>query len=431
MNIKYIFILIAFLVQTTIIGQQVEKATTGVFILKDAVIHTITNGNTKGDILIVDGKIQDIGTISAPRDAKVIDCKGKHVYPGFIDAGTRLGLVEISAVSLTRDFNELGSFSPHMKALTAVNPNSVSIPVTRTNGVTTVITKPSGGRFPGKAALIDLHGYTPDQMYGGFECIYMNYPSTGRRGRFDRRSDEDIKKQKDKALETINEIFEKAELYQNIESERVKNGQPQKSYNPQMDALIPVMAGEQKIMIEVSKKSDILAAIQLVNKYKLDAILSGVSEGWRVADTLVKYNIPVITGPMLSMPSRDSDRYDSAYTNVSKMAEAGVLVAIRTDQEENVRNLPFEAGFAAAYGMGIEKALEAITINPAKIFGMDHAYGSIEKGKIANLIVCDGDPFEMKTTISKLFIRGWDVPMESRHTLLYDEFLERSPGLER
>ena len=229
----------------------------------------------------------------------------------------------------------------------------------------------------------------------------------------------------------MSEIFEKAKIYHQIETERIKNKAEKTNYNPQMDALVPVIAGGQKIMIEVSKKSEILAAIQLVNKYKLNAIFSGVSEGWRVADSLAKHNIPVITGPVLSMPSRNSDTYDRAYQNASLMKKAGVLVAIRTDQEENVRNLPFDAGFAAAYGMGIEAALEAITINPAKILGVGDKYGSIEKGKVANLFICDGDPFEMKTRISHLFIKGWNIPMESRHTLLYDEFLNRSPGISK
>lgn len=431
MNSRYTLLIIALFYSSIICGQQIEKATNGTFYLQNAEIYTITKGIIKGDVLISDGIIQDVGKLSPIKDAQIIDCKGKRIYPGFIDGGTRLGLVEISSISLTQDHGELGTFTPHMKALTAVNPSSVSIPVTRTNGVTTVVTKPSGGRFPGTAALIDLHGYTPDQMYAGVECMYMNYPSTGKRGRWDRRSEEDIKSQNEKALKTMSEIFEKAKIYHQIETERIKNKAEKTNYNPQMDALVPVIAGEQKIMIEVSKKSEILAAIQLVNKYKLNAIFSGVSEGWRVADSLAKHNIPVITGPVLSMPSRNSDTYDRAYQNASLMKKAGVLVAIRTDQEENVRNLPFDAGFAAAYGMGIEAALEAITINPAKILGVGDKYGSIEKGKVANLFICDGDPFEMKTRISHLFIKGWNIPMESRHTLLYDEFLNRSPGISK
>jgi imidazolonepropionase-like amidohydrolase len=182
-------------------------------------------------------------------------------------------------------------------------------------------------------------------------------------------------------------------------------------------------------MIEVNKDKDIKAAIKWVKEQKINAIFTGVAEGYRVAKELAEANIPVITGPVLSTPSRSSDSYDAPYANAGKMQKAGVKVALRTMEIENVRNLPFNAGFAAAYGMGIEEALKSITIIPAEIFGVDNRYGSIEKNKIANLLVSNGDPFETKTDIEHLFISGWKVPIENRHTLLYDEFLERTPGL--
>ena len=163
----------------------------------------------------------------------------------------------------------------------------------------------------------------------------------------------------------------------------------------------------------------------------MKVVLMGVAEGWRVAEKIAKAKIPVITGPVLNTPRRDQDSYDAPYTNASKMQKAGVKVAIRTHNGENTRNLPFNPAFAATYGMGIEEALKSITINTAEIFGVSDKYGSIEKGKVANLFICDGDPFEMKTRIEKLFIRGWDVPLESRQTLLYDEFLERTPGVSK
>jgi imidazolonepropionase-like amidohydrolase len=134
---------------------------------------------------------------------------------------------------------------------------------------------------------------------------------------------------------------------------------------------------------------------------------------------------------MLAVPSRAEAAYDISYTNPGIMQKAGIKVAIRSDETENVRNLPFNAGFAAAYGMGVEEALKAVTIVPAEIFGVADKYGSIEVGKMASLFVSDGDPFETKTNILDLFINGWRVPIESRHTLLYNEFLERTPGLKK
>lgn len=410
-------------------AQMVNKSQKGTFLLKDATLHTVTNGTVQGDLLIKDGVIAEVGTVTQmDAGSTTIVCTGLHVYPGFIDGGTNLGLSEVGSVSLTQDFRELGDFTPHMQALTAVNPNSVSIPVTRTNGVTTVIAKTAGGLFPGTAALINLQGYTPNQMYAGFKGVQMNFPTTGKRGRRDRRSPEDIKKDGEKAMKKMNGIWKKAKQYAAIDSAAKATNQKMEDYNPQMEALLPVVNGQAPLMIEVNKDSDIKAAIKWVAENKLKAIFTGVSEGYRVSKELAESGIPVITGPVLSIPGRSSASYDISYKNPSIMMKAGVKVAIRTNETENVRNLPFNAGFAAAYGMGIEEALKAITIIPAEIFGVDKQYGSLEKGKVANLFVSDGDPFETKTQIEHLFISGYKVPIESRHTLLYDEFLERDSG---
>lgn len=421
---KLIYIFCCTLLAFAVNAQQVAKSTYGTFLLKGATVHTITKGNITADVLISDGKIKSVGANLSDANATVIDCAGKHIYPGMIDGGTKVGLVEVGSVSLTQDDNEIGYVKPHVQALTAVNPNSTVIPVTRVNGVTTVIAKPSGGLISGTASLISLVGYTPKQMYAGFEGIVVNFPSSGRWGRWDRRSDEDIKKDFDKGMKSLNEVWDKAKRY----AEMNASGEVA-DYNPEMEAMTGAVAGKVPLMIEVNKKGDILEAIKWVKEKGMKAILCGVSEGYRVAKEIAESKIPVITGPVQAIPSRSSDPYDIAYKNAGLMSKAGVKVAIRTNDTENVRNLPFHAGFAAAYGMGIEEALKAVTITPAEIFGVADKYGSIEAGKMASLFVSDGDPFETKTQISHLFINGWNVPMESRHTLLYDEFLKREPGL--
>ena len=427
MFLRYTSLLICLLCTTMMWAQQVEKSQYGSFALTNATIHTVTNGTVNGTVLINDGMITGVGNVSAPGDATVIDCEGLHIYPGMIDAGTRLGLGEIGSVSLTQDANEIGDLTPQMKALTAVNPNSVLIPVTRVSGVTTVLTRATGGMFPGTAALIDLHGYTPDQMYSGYEAVLLNFPYAGRRGWRDKRSEDEIKKDQDKALKKLNDTWEQAVLYHKIAED---GGESDIRYNPEMEALSKVVSGEVPLHIEVNQKSSILAALNWIKDKEIIAVLTGVSEGWRVADSIAAAGVPVITGPVLMTPRRSSDRYDAPYKNAGVLAAAGIKVAIRTNETENVRNLPYNAGFAAAYGMGTEEALKAITINPAEIFGVADKYGSIENGKVANLFVANGDPFETQTDVEHLFIRGWKVPLESRHTLLYDEFLERSPGVE-
>ena len=426
-NLIYILLLI---LPGTVFTQQIAKSVPGTFLLKNGTLVTVTNGTKKADLLIKDGKISQIGTaISATADTKVIDCTDKFIYPGFMDSGCNLGLSEVGSVSVTQDYNEIGSFTPHMQALTAVNPNAVAIPVTRVNGITSVFTKPSGGRFPGTGSLISLHGYTPEQMHTGVSAVVMNYPSTGKRGRWDRRSDEDIKKDNDKAAKEMTDIWSKAMLYAKIDSAANAGNKSKEGYNPGMDAIVDVVSGEAMIMIEVNKAGDIKSAIKWATDNKLKAIITGAADGWRVTKELKESGFPVITGPVLATPSRRSDKYDAPYSNASKMHEAGIQVAIRTNDTENVRNLPYHAGFAAAYGLGKEEALKAITINPAQIFGIADKYGSLEEGKMASLFVSDGDPFETKTQIHELFINGWSVPIESRHTLLYDEFLDRKPGL--
>jgi imidazolonepropionase-like amidohydrolase len=418
-------VIIAFALVFQLSGQQVEKTYTGTFLLKGGKVETVYKGVIDADVLIEDGLIKEVAEDIGHPGAQLIDCKGLIIYPGMTDSGTKLGLGEISAVSLTQDHNELGEYTPHMEALTAVNPSSVNIPVTRVNGVTTVLTVPDGGLLPGTAALINLQGYTPDQMFAGFKGVVLNFPSTGRRGRRDSRSDEDIAKANKKAQDNLKKYWANAKIHAAMASKG------EVEYNPQYEALRPVIDKEASLLITVNKKSDILQAIKWVNENDIKAIFTGVAEGYRVADSLAKYNIPVITGPILDNPARASDKYDSAYANAGIMQKAGVKVAIQTNETENVRNLPYNAAFAAAYGMGWREAFKAVTVIPAEIFGISDKYGTIERGKVANVFVADGDPFETKTQVKHLFISGYKVPLESRHTLLYNEFLDRDPGLNK
>jgi imidazolonepropionase-like amidohydrolase len=412
-----------------LMAQRVEKSKQGSFLLKGGLVHTITKGNIEADVLLMDGKIADLGSNLAPTgNFTTIDCKGKHIYPGLIDAGTQLGLREIESVSVTNDDVEVGDFIPHMQALTAVNPNAVAIPVTRANGVTTVLTYPSGGKIPGTAAVIDLHGYTPEQMYAGAKPVVLNFPTSGRRSRFDRRSDEDIKKDSEKSMKSFNDLWANILLYATIDSAAKAENKVIETYQPDMAAMLDVVRKKQLLMIEVNKDSDIKAALTWLEGKNLNVVLTGVAEGYRVASEIAKSKYPVITGPITDLPRRSYDKYDSPYANAGIMLKAGIKVAIRTDEAENVRNLPFMAGFAAAYGMGTEEALKAVTIVPAQIFGIDKMYGSLEKGKVANVIVTTGDPFETKTQVEQIYIRGWQVPGESRQTLLYQEFLKRDQG---
>ncbi|HZY78155.1 MAG TPA: amidohydrolase family protein [Cyclobacteriaceae bacterium] len=421
----------AVIVYTVQVNAQVQKAKGGVFALTNANIQTVTNGViNNGTIVLSGGKITEIGTnVTVPQGATTIDCKGLWIYPGMIDGGTRTGLLEFGQVDQASDEQDAGQIIPQMRALSAVNPNTPIIPVTRVSGVTTVIVYPAGGLIPGTASLMNLHGYVPDQMFAGFDGIVVNFPNTGRRGFNDRRTEDDLKKAAEKSLTTLSDTWDKAVQYHKIDSAtKGKNSE----YYPELQALMPAVRGQVPLMIEANAAKDILGALKWVKEKKVKkVILTGVAEGWRVADEIAKANIPVVTGPVLALPSRDYDRYDKAYANAGLMKKAGVKVALRTTDTENVRNLLYNAGFAAAYGLGKEEALKSVTITSAEIFGVSDKLGSLEKGKNATLFVCDGDPFETKTQVKHVFIDGYQMPMNTRQTDLYEEFLKRDPGVSK
>lgn len=423
-----LIILIA-LIPFATFGQQssneIRQENSTKFAIINAKIYTVTNGIIEnGTILVNKGVIEAVGTdVEIPSDAAVYDYNGGEVYPGMIDSGTQLGLKEIGSIDEAQDFDEYGDITPQMEALTAVNPNSEAIPVTRVSGVTTTLTMPAGGLLPGTAATINLFGYTPDQMYAGSKGIVVNFPNSRRSWR---QTQEQADRAREQALEDLNDVFDKAELYAEIEDA------DDTRYYPEMEALANAIRGEVLMYIEVNAAKDILSALEWIEDRGYDnVVFTGVSEGWRVADEIAEAGIPVITGPVLSTPTRSSDAYDAAYMNPGVMQKAGVKVALRTGDTENARNLPYNAAFAATYGMGREEALKAVTINAAEIMGVGDSIGSIEVGKKANFFVANGDPFETKTQILNVFIDGYLVPMTSRQIELYEEFLDRKPGLQK
>lgn len=411
-------------------AQITEKPGFGKFAITNATIHTVTNGVIENGIVLIDGeKITFVGkNVKITPDYEQINAVGKHVYPGLMDAGTILGLQEVSAVAVTNDQAELGEFNPHVRAFTAINPSSVSIPVTRVNGVTHVISIPVSGRISGKGTLIDLYGYSPDSMAVTPNAVmHLNFPSSLKRGRWDDRKPEKIKEEYEKNMKELNEFWKKAEFYHRMMTAYEENpkGKTEPDKDEKMDAMREVVTGEIPVVISVDRKQNILNAIDWAKEHSESKfILAGVEEGWRVAEEIAEAGFPCLVSTLYT-PARDYDNYQRPYQNPGMLHDAGVKVAIATGESDNVRNAPYHAGYAAAYGLGKEEAIKALTINPAEIFGVSDRLGSIEEGKQANLFISDGDPMEPLTKIEQVFIRGYKIPMVSRHTQLYEEYLNR------
>jgi imidazolonepropionase-like amidohydrolase len=411
------------------------SADTPVYAIRNARIVTVTGAIiARGTVLIRDGKIAAVGeNVNVPNEAKIIDARGLSVYPGLIDAGTYLGLTEIGSIQETRDTTELGDFNPHMKAIVAVHPHSELIPVARANGITTVLTSPRGRMIAGQAALINLDGWTPQEMaLKPAAAMCMEYPSSGggRGGGFARLAQtegaEALRQQRERQIEALRKKLEDAQAYAKAKEAREKDQSlPARPMDLALEALIPVVKGEMPVVMVANGEREIRGAIELAEKFKLKLIISGANDAYKVASLLKQKNVPVIIGPVTEVPRREDDAYDLQFGHAAALHQAGVKFAFQTSDAAYVRNLPYQAGTSAAFGLPKEEALKAVTIYPAQIFGVDNLIGSIEVGKLANLIVTDGDPLEFRTNIKHLFINGHPVDLSSRHTRLYDKFINR------
>jgi imidazolonepropionase-like amidohydrolase len=381
----------------------------------------------RGAVVIRDGKIEAVGAAAAgqPGDS-VIDAAGLFVYPGLIDAGTRLGLTEIGSVPGGEDQQELGDFNPQDAALTAVNPGTELIPVTRSNGVTTAITAPRGGLVSGQAAVIDLAGWTPQEMaVRAPAAMVMTYPRAGGGGRFRRRQGgAGEADQTNRQVRALRSYLASAKAYADIKGRLASGAGGQQVTDLAMEAMVPVMRGELPAIFDVETAEQIRGVLALADSFGLKVIIRGGKEAWRLADTLAARHIPVIVGPTTTEVA-PGDPYDEIYANPGVLARAGVTIAFQTNDAHGSRDLPYNAALAEAYGLAPDDALRAVTLNAAEIFGVADRLGSIEPGKEATLIVTDGDPLDARHGPRYVFIRGQLVPFNDRHTRLYELYRQR------
>jgi imidazolonepropionase-like amidohydrolase len=419
--------------QTAIRGRPQSSAQSAIVVIRNATIIPVTHSRIQnGSIVLRGDRIEAVGlNVAVPSDARVIDGTGLFVYPGMINAGTRLGLTEIGSVPGGEDTQELGEFNPHNVAITAVNPHSELIPVTRVNGVTTAITSAEGGLISGQAGLIDLVGWTPAEMAVRRQAaMVVNYPSLGGSGfgaggggGAQQRSDAERREELDRRTRSLRSYFADAKAYAEVKG-RVASAGGVRRANQAMEAMTPVMRGEMPVIFDVTTADQIRGVLALADTFGIRVVLRGAREAWRLADTLAMRKIPVIVGPTTSVPGAE-DPYDMTYANPGVLARAGVKIAFQTSDAANSRNLPYNAALAVAYGLDPDAALRALTINAAEIFGVADRYGSLEPGKVANVIVTTGDPMDVRSTVRHLFIRGTAVPLDDRHSRLYEQFRAR------
>jgi imidazolonepropionase-like amidohydrolase len=418
-------------------SQQNKTGRAGTFAITNARIVTVSGGVIEnGTVVIRDGKIAAVGaSVTIPAGAETIDAKGLSVYPGLIDAGTNLGLAEIPlGANATMDMAETGTMNANAKAITGINPHSSHVNVTRVNGITTVQTAPSGGLIAGQSALINLNGSTQSDMsVVPAAGLVINFPRISTFGGFNPQTgpqaidfNEAIKR-RDTQIDDLKKIFKSAENYARAKEAYAKDKSlPNPATDLKLEAMVPYVRGQRPIIFTVERERDIRAVIKFVNEMKIKGIIAGGQEAWRAASDLKRNDIAVIYTNIYNLPVRDDDAYDFLFEAPAKMQRAGVRFAIGTgDGGAEVRDLPYHAGLAGAFGLPKDEALRSVTLYPAQILGIADRLGSIEVGKMANIVVTDGDILEPRTNVRYVFIEGRLLPLTSRHTELFDSFKDR------
>lgn len=371
-------------------------------------------------VLLRDGKIAAIGTaVTIPADATRIDATGKWVTPGLIDGAGQMGLVEIGAVAATREaVFRSDSIAAAFNVVEGINPASQVIPVTRIEGVTTTLAAPDGHLVSGQAVLIDLDGATIEQMLVKSPVGIVADISQG--------SKDEGGGSRAGVAQRLRTVFRDALEY---ERRRVDFGraqiQPLAASEANLEALLPVLHGELPLVVVANRRSDIQTALRLAREFRLRLVLAGAQEGWEIAAEIAAAGVPVLVQPLDNIPSYDA--LGVRYENAARLVRAGVKVVLLETDTHNSRNLRQQAGNAVSYGLTWDQAIRAITLTPAEVFGVADRYGSLDVGKVANVVVWSGDPFEFSTAVEHVYIRGREIPLESRQTKLFERYRTLPP----
>jgi imidazolonepropionase-like amidohydrolase len=399
---------------------------------------TVTHGTIEnGVVVMADGKIAAVGEadkIKIPKDAKVVDAKGMTVYPGLIDPESNFGLTEISANQMTNDLVERSDeIMPHMHVYDAFHSATELIPVARLNGITNAVVAPaSEDTIAGQDIFIQLYGSDRDQMIMGRDiALAMNFGAEQRRRGSGERggggAHPEYPSTRMGLLTQLRQTFLDVQDYEARRDSAAKKDDKAFKRDLKMEALIPYLKGERPVVIGVYEGYDVETIMALAREFHLKVILNHVTHTQEILDKIAAYHVPVIVGSIYDFPRADQ-RFDAVYTLPAELAKRGVRIAISSADaggpvsSHSARNLPYAAGFAVAYGLPYDEALKAITLNVAEMFGFGDRLGSLDVGKMANVVVANGDPLDVRTDVKQVYIQGVPVPMENRQTRLRDEY---------
>ena len=389
-------------------------------------VHTVRGAPIEnGTVLIRDGRITAVGAnVAIPADARRIDASGKVVTPGLINGATALGLLEIGAVPATVDVRAQGedALAASIRVWEGFNPASVLLAPARDEGVTTVGVLPAGGLISGQAALVDLlDGSVPDMLVRGPVAMVGQLGSAQTAGAASRAE----------LFARLREVLADARVYAQRRAQ-FERGESRElaARRADLEALQPVLGGELPLLLHADKASDIQAALGIAREFGVRLGIIGGAEAWVVASELASARVPVLTGAMDNIPGSFST-LGSRQENAAILRAAGVSVVIigGTGEAFNVRNVRQQAGNAVAYGLSWENALRGVTLAPAELYGVADRYGTIEPGRVANVVVWSGDPFEFSTTAEHVFVRGREIQADSRQEQLMQRYKRPGPGV--
>lgn len=380
-------------------------------------VHTITQGVIPGGTVVFEaGIITAVGQdIDIPADAEVIDARGKQVYPGFIHGRTILGLMEVARTRESTDIEEIGEINPNIRPQVAFHPASEHLPVAAVHGITTVVPTPRGSLLAGRLAAMMTDGWTWEEMTTRDDLgMAIYWPSMN------------DSQQYLKQLQQLQDAFDKARRYKQARRASAAGEAPHHPFDIRMEAMIPVISGEMPVFIAAGNIRQIQAAIAWAEKEQLKMVLVGSRDIGLLAEQLAQKNIPVMLTGVISGPARQWEGYDEAYRIPLMLHKAGVEFSIAGDVgAASTYRLPHHAAAAVAFGLPEEEAMKAITINAAKILGIDDILGSIEEGKHANIIITNDHPLEIWTKTEQVFIKGRKIDMTDKHKRLYEQYMEK------